>query len=70
MMDLSFVGCGKLDLAIPVSFIIVDIPARWAFKNNNVVPSMLTVIPTPPLFPTLPPISPAVTADLDVPTTG
>ena len=35
--------------------------------SKKVVPSMFRLIPTPPLFPTRPPISPAVTADFEVP---
>ncbi len=44
-----------------------DLPARCAFMKSKVVPSKLTVTPTPPLFPTRPPMSPVVTADLDMP---
>ena len=35
--------------------------------NSKVVPSRFTLTPTPPLFPTLPPMSPHVTADFEVP---
>lgn len=43
------------------------LPARCALINSNVVPAMFTLIPTPPLFPTLPPMSPVVTASFEVP---
>ena len=45
----------------------LNLPARWALTNNNVVLTIFILIPTAPLFPTRPPMSPAVTADLEVP---
>ena len=43
------------------------VPAKCALMKSKVVPSKLTLTPTPPLFPTRPPMSPAVTADFEVP---
>lgn len=35
--------------------------------KSKVVPASFTLTPTPPLLPTRPPMSPVVTADLEVP---
>src|SRR5258708_35029167 len=46
---------------------LIKLPARCALTNSIVVFAIFKLIPTAPLLPTRPPISPAVTADLDVP---
>ena len=69
MGDLALVSFGY-----PTSGILEDsaqreenLPAKCALTNSIVVSAIFRLIPTAPLFPTRPPMSPAVTADLDEP---